>query len=252
MDRSGCEVHISAAKQRTVLVSLAVRLGSVVPAWRLIEALWRHNPPASASKTLQTYISALRRSISSGLIETVDDGYRLTVAAADLDTARFEQLLRMGQDAVVTGHPVYGKACLIDALSLWRGEPLADASYDLVATGESVRLSELRRAAEEWLVDARLLAGEHETLVADLESFVAVEPFRERRWEQLMIALYRSARQADALRVYQRYRTALIDHTGLEPSPRICQLEQNFLQQKPSRGEAGPAGGCRSLATRAP
>jgi DNA-binding SARP family transcriptional activator len=233
VDQRGCAHAIPAAKQRALLASLAVRLGTVAPAFRLIEALWGHNPPPSATKTLQTYISGLRRRLGPNLIETVGDGYRLAMRPWDLDSGRFEQLIHLGGNAIHTHQAVEGRDSLVEALSLWRGEPLTDASEDPAAMAESIRLSELRRLAQEWLTDARLALGEYEGLVGDLEALVTAEPFRERRWEQLMVALYRSGRQADALRAGHRYRATLIAQTGLEPSPGMRLLEQQILQHDP-------------------
>jgi len=219
----------AAPKERAVLEMLALRPGRVVPSAELIDALWGENPPRSASKALQIYISALRRSLPAGTIETSPGGYQLRTDPDRIDATRFERLIRSGSRAVDDHDPAGAAAELGEALGLWRGEPLVELAGQPAGMAERARLAELRRGAEEALVDARLGLGEHAALVGDLEAAVAAEPLRERRWAQLMLALYRCGRQADALAAYQRMRRLLGEELGLDPSEQLAGLERAIL-----------------------
>ncbi len=227
----GVEVRVAAPKERAVLELLALRAGRVAPAGELIDAVWGEDPPRSASKTLQTYVSSLRRFLPAGRIETVGGGYRLVVSADAVDALCFEELVRQGGRALQEGDLSGAVEAWREGLRLWRGEPLAELAGQPTGMAEAVRLGELRRDCEEQLAEARLALGEHGSLVADLEAAVAAQPLRERRWAQLMLALYRSGRQADALRAYQRLRTVLGDQLGIEPNTELRALEQGILNQ---------------------
>jgi predicted ATPase/DNA-binding SARP family transcriptional activator len=227
----GVEVVVGAPKERAVLVLLGVRAPGVVTMGELVAALWGEGPPRSATKTLQNYVASLRRLLPAGVIETVHGGYRLRVDADQVDTARFAGLVDQGRRALEQKDTARAVEKLGAALALWRGEPLVDLADQPTGMAEAARLAELRRAGQELLVDARLAGGEHGSLIADLEAAVAAEPLRERRWAQLMLALYRSGRQADALRAYQRLRTRLGDELGIEPSAELRALERGILQQ---------------------
>ena len=196
----GVEVAIGARKERAVLELLGVRAPGVVTIRELAAALWGDRPPRSATKTLQNYVASLRRSLPAGFIETVPGGYRLQVEAEQVDAACFTRQVDQGRRALEANDCERAVEKLGAALGLWRGEPLVDLADQLAGMAEAARLVELRRACEEFLVDARLAAGEQESLIGDLEAAVAAEPLRERRWAQLMLALYRCGRQADALR----------------------------------------------------
>ena len=179
-------------------------------------------PPRSAAKTVQTYLSALRRALPAGAIETVSGSYRLAVGPDDVDTARFERLAAVGAAAVVSGDAAAAAGYLKQALSLWRGQALEDLADQPPGTAEAARLEELRRSAEEEQAEAGLALGRHHRLVGELEVLVAKEPFRERRWRLLMLALYRSGRQSDALRAFQRLRAQLGEQLGIDPERRAA------------------------------
>jgi DNA-binding SARP family transcriptional activator len=242
VDDDGVERSLPARKERAVLAALALRVGRVVPPSELIANIWGDDPPRSAGKTLQTYVSALRRVLPAGVIETTGGGYRLVVPPAQVDVVNFEVLMRQGRQGREEGHYGQAVASLEQALSLWRGEPLAELADQPAGLGEAARLVELRLAGEEELSDCRLALGEHATLIGDLEQAVSAEPLRERRWAQLMVALYRCGRQADALRAYQRLRTQLGEQLGIEPSPELRTLEERVLLQDPDLAWRVPSG----------
>ncbi len=229
----GSEIAVSARKERAVLEVLGLRVGTVVQPGEIMEALWGDDSPRTAGKIVQTYISALRQKLPKELIETVAGGYRLSIPADDVDAVRFERLVRAGHNAVEDNDPAWAVACLTEASSLWRGDPVADLADQFVGVSEGVRLAELRRSGEEQLLEARLRLGEHTLLVVDLEAAVAAEPLQERRWAQLMLALYRSGRQADALHAYGRLRDHLGEQLGTEPGADLRALEEAIVLQKP-------------------
>ena len=229
---TGAEVQVPARKERAVLAFLALRAGSDVSGAGLIRALWGDDPPRSATKTLQTYVSALRRVLPAGTIETTGSGYRLAISPDDVDVHRFEKLLRSSSEAMVGGDLRRAAEDTTAALALWRGSPLPDLADEPIGMAEAERLAEMRRTAEERNFAARLALGEHAELVAELEIAVAAEPLRERRWEQLMVALYRSGRQSEALRAYQRLRTVLSE-AGLEPGEEARALEAAHPRSRP-------------------
>jgi DNA-binding SARP family transcriptional activator/tetratricopeptide (TPR) repeat protein len=225
-------VEVRGAKVRAVLALLLVRANHVVCADRLIEDLWDARPPASAAATLQTYVYQLRKSLPPDSLLTRPSGYMLQVAACELDALRFEHSL-----AEVTrcddASPEWVAARLAEALTSWRGPALADWHGAAWAQPEAARLEGLRLAAIERLTDARLSLGEHASLVPELEAQVAVHPWRERLWGQLMLALYRSDRQADALRALGRLRRHLGEELGIEPGRELVRLEEAILSQRP-------------------
>jgi DNA-binding SARP family transcriptional activator len=226
-----------------VLEILALRPGSVLQPWELIDALWGEEPVDTARGTLKTYISALRRVLPEGSIETVGSGYCLRVAPDEVDVNRFERYVRQGREALEQGDARVATRRFSEALALWRGEPLAELVDQRVGATVISGLSERRRIAEEQLVDARLVLGEHDSLVADLTVAVGAEPLRDRRWEQLMLALYRSGRHAEALRTYQQLCTTLAE-LGLEPGPQVRELERAIATRDPDLQllPAAPAG----------
>jgi predicted ATPase/class 3 adenylate cyclase/DNA-binding SARP family transcriptional activator len=238
-----------AAKERAVLAVLALKAPRTVSLSELVDAVWGEDPPRTAEKALQTYVSGLRRALSPGAIETVGGGYRLAVAAEDVDVAVFEQRLREASQALAANDGRKAAAAAVEALGLWRGQPLGELAEQPAGRAEVTRLVELRHSGEELLADARLALGEHAGMVGDLESAVAAEPLRERRWAQLMLALYRAGRQADALRSYHRLRTVLGEELGIDPSAELRALEAAILAQDPAlslpvaAGLVGPAAG---------
>jgi DNA-binding SARP family transcriptional activator len=220
-------------KERTLLGLLLVRANRVVAADTLAEELWDSSPPPSARKTLQTYVSHLRRAIGAGALETLDPGYRLLVDTDALDATRFEELVESGRRALGAGDARSARAAFDDALALWRGPALGGCMEVESVRAEAVRLTELRLAAEEDRFDATMAAGEHRAVVGPLEAFLQEHPFRERAWGQLMVALYRSDRQAEALAAYRRAREMLVEELGVEPGDRLRELERLVLEQAP-------------------
>lgn len=220
-------------KERAVLEVLALRGGDVVPTEVLIDALWGFEPPRSAPKSLQSHVSRLRRVLPAGAISTEGAGYRLTVSPEDVDAHRFERFVAAGRQAVDGGDPRRAIRLLDRALDLWRGSPLTDLSDSHLRVGQTVRLEELRLAAGEARVDAHLALGHQEAMVAELEALVTEHPLRERFWAQLMLALYRSDRRADALGVYQRLGDLLREELGIDPSNEVRELEAQILQEDP-------------------
>jgi len=212
---------VKGASERAVLALLATAPGRAFTKHQLIDALWGDLPPGNPHNALHLRISKLRRTVGDVLV-TVPSGYRLDIADEGVDSARFSNLVRQRRFA--------------EALQLWRGEPLAEFSDHAWARAESARLSELHAVAVEEHVDERLAAGEHTTLVAELESLTSAAPLRERLRAQHMVALYRSGRAADALAVYQNLRQLLIDELGVEPSADLRALELRILRDDPSLG----------------
>lgn len=239
--RDGTPVHVGPLKQRALLILLLVRANRVVPMDRLIDELWAGRPPAQATITLQSYVSSLRRTLepgrSAGVASTLlvwrSPGYLLRVEPDELDTIRFERLVQEGR-AALGGDPVRAVALLTQALGLWRGDALSDVATEGFALGEIARLTELHLSATEDRIEAGLALGWHGELAAVLEPLVAANPLRERLRGQLMLALYRYGRQADALRSYREGRSAMVEDLGIEPSPALQRLEEEILRQSPS------------------
>ncbi len=225
-------VHLGGAKLRALLGVLLVHANETVSAERLIEDLWEGRPPHSAPTTLHTYVSQLRKALGRQVLETRAAGYRLAVEPDALDAARFEGALD-GLARAASADAGWVLERLDEALGLWRGPALVEFASAGWALAESARLEGLRLVALEDRADATLALGQHARLVGELESLVAMHPLRERLWAQLMIALYRSDRQADALRAYGRLRTQLGEELGIEPSREVARLEQAILLHEP-------------------
>ena len=225
-------VAIGAPKQRALLALLALRPGYSATTEQLIDGLWDEDPPRSAQKTLQTYVSGLRRILPTDVIRTAGGGYELAINPENIDAYCFEALVGSARKSQAEGEVAVSIDSFRQALSLWRGPALADVLSELPGTTAASRLDELRRVAVEDLADLLLESGQHRELIADLETSVSEEPLREKRWAQLMTALYRSGRQADALRTFQRLKTLLSDELGIEPSADLVQLEQDILLQE--------------------
>jgi DNA-binding SARP family transcriptional activator len=224
-------IAVKRRRQRALLALLLLRAGEVVPADVLIEEIWAPKPPRAARAALHNNVSQLRRELGDEVIERRAPGYVLQIDPGQLDLVRFEQLVA---DARETDSAEKRAAQLGKALALWRGPALADLTYEPFADVEIRRLEELQLAARQDLVDAQLDLGRHAEVLGDLEALIAVNPFDERLRAQLMLALYRSARQADALAAYQDARRALLDGLGLEPGVALRELEQAILRQDPS------------------
>jgi DNA-binding SARP family transcriptional activator/ABC-type branched-subunit amino acid transport system substrate-binding protein len=221
-------------KQRAVLAILLLHRGEVVSTDRLIDELWDERPPATAAKTVQVYVSNLRKALGNGLLVTQGHGYLLHTSPGQVDLDRFEALVGEGRRALREGNARDGSDRFREALTLWRGPALEDFAYEGFAQSAGAQLEEQRLAALEDRIEADLALGEHAALVAELESLVRDHPLRERLHLQLMLALYRSGRQAEALEHYQSARRALIDRLGIEPGPALRELEQSILAQDPA------------------
>jgi len=250
----GRALALGGGHQRALLAVLLLHANEVVSADRLIDALWGAAPPPTAAKTVQVYVSRLRKELGDGRLVTRAPGYALQVERSEVDLAKFEQLLGEAHRS----EPALAADTLRRALALWRGPALADLTYESFAQPEIARLEELRWAALEQRVDADLAAGRHAELVGELGALVAEHPLRERLRAQLMLALYRSGRQAEALSAYRQAQRELSDELGLEPSEELKQLEQAILRQdaelSPARdvpAPTAPAGRSLLLAPRA-
>jgi predicted ATPase len=241
---------IAAGKQRSLLVLLAVKAPGLVSADALIDALWPGVDPAAGLRSLQVTISRLRRSLQRAgpLVETARSGYRLALEPGALDASRFERMVGEGGRARVAGEPAAARRLLHDGLALWRGPPLADVAFESFAQVEIARLEELRLAALEERIEVALELGEHGTVVAQLKQLVAEHPSRERPLGQLMRALYRSGRQADALASYRRARQRLDEELGLTFSDELRDLEQAILEHDPALAAPAPATAVREPA----
>jgi DNA-binding SARP family transcriptional activator len=226
-------VELRGVKPRAVLALLLVHANEVVSAERLIDDLWEGDPPRSATTTLQTYVSQLRKQLGFATLETRSTGYRLHVPSGGLDAQSFEQRVAEVERAVAP-RPSWIVERLDGAFRLWRGPALADFAGLHWAEPEIARLEGLRLAALEESFEARLALGQDAHLVGELEILVAEHPLRERLWGQLMLALYRAGRQADSLRSYARVRDILIEDLGVDPGPELRALERAVLAQDPS------------------
>jgi predicted ATPase/DNA-binding SARP family transcriptional activator len=225
-------VPVPGAKERALLADLAVNAGRVVSADRLVEDLWGEQSPGNPANTLQGRVSALRRALGpagAGLVVTRPPGYLLEAGPDQLDAGRFQRLVAQAEAA-----PGQAVELLSAALGLWRGPALAEFADQPWAQAEAARLEELRLAAVERLLERRLAAGGHDGVVGELERLVAEHPTRERLRGQLMVALYRSGRQADALELYQQARVVLAEELGIDPSPDLQRLHQQILVQDPA------------------
>jgi DNA-binding SARP family transcriptional activator/ABC-type branched-subunit amino acid transport system substrate-binding protein len=234
VSESGRRVVIGGGKQRALLAILLLHRNEVVSIDRLIEWLWRGEPPATAAKIVQLYVSQLRKALGSEELVTQPPGYVLRVQPGQLDADRFEHLLTEARRALADGAAQEASEQLRDADGLWRGHPLSDFSYEDFAQQEIGRLEELRLAALEERVEADLALGRHADLVAELEALVARHPLRERLRAQLMLALYRCGRQAEALDAYQEARRMLDQELGLEPGQALQDVQRGILRHDPA------------------
>jgi DNA-binding SARP family transcriptional activator len=229
------QLPLGGPKQRGVLALLLLDAGRVVSSDRLIDLLWGEQPPPTAAGSLQNHVSQLRKVLGADLLTTTPPGYRLEIAAEQVDLERFRRLVEKARPLP----PEERAATLREALSLWRGPPLQDLAFEPFAQNEIGRLEELRLAALERRLEADLAAELHDELVAELEGLVAEHPLREGFRRQLMLALYRSGRQAEALDAYQRGRSVLVEELGIEPSAALHQLHGAILRQDASLDLSG-------------
>ncbi|MGH9216298.1 MAG: BTAD domain-containing putative transcriptional regulator, partial [Acidimicrobiales bacterium] len=234
-------VAVGGPKERLVLALLLARVNSAVSVDALIDGVWGDRPPRTAERTVHAYVARLRRMLeprrprgeTSTTLVTVGRGYELRLDAAQLDAAWFEQLAKRGSDQLESGDDA-APSTLRQALGLWRGEAFGEFQEVETCVAEARRLEELRAGLVEDRVDSDLAAGQSTELVGEIESVLRDEPFRERLWGQLVLALYRSGRQRDALDAYQRARRLLAGELGIEPGPDLRRLEAAVLAQDPS------------------
>jgi DNA-binding SARP family transcriptional activator len=247
---AGHAVPVPGAKPRAVLAMLLLHANRPVGADRIAQALWGEDAPAAAANTVQVHVSRLRKALGEELaLATTAAGYELRVEDGQLDAARLEAGLASGRAELAAGRFDRAAAALEAALAEWRGPPLADLAGVPFAERERARLEELRVAAFEELMEARLALGRHAEVAGQLDALIAEHPYRERLRAQLMLALYRGDRQAEALQAYQDARRALVDELGIEPGERLRELERAILAQDPALAApraAAAAGGPRA------
>jgi DNA-binding SARP family transcriptional activator len=232
VDSDGNPLPLGGLKQRGLLALLLIDAGRVVSSEHLLDALWSGEPPPTATASLQNFVSQLRKAVGARTIETRPPGYLVRVDEGQLDLARVRLLV----DEARAADPGRRARLLNEALAIWRGEPLAEFAYETFAQAEIARLEEFRLTLLEERIEAELALGRHAELVSELESLVHGHPLRERLRAQLMLALYRSGRQQEALDVYREGRDELVERLGLEPSPLLKRVHASILRQ-----EAGPA-----------
>jgi DNA-binding SARP family transcriptional activator/outer membrane protein assembly factor BamB len=247
-DSSGAEIRLPTGRERALLAALLLRRGEVVSTDSLVDALWGKRPPSTAAKAVQGYVSHLRRALGDGVLITQSPGYVLRVDVGSIDAERFEQLAAEGRRALEDADPGGALASLDAALALWRGPALSDFTFNDFAQSEIQRLTERRLETQENRIEALLELGRHGGLVAELEALVATHPGRERLCAQLMLALYRAGRQAEALDVFRDGRRRAAE-LGLEPGPDLVRLERAILNHDPSLGVERPSGSRRDRAS---
>jgi len=230
-------VRVEGTKPRAVLCLLGLHAGRVVPGETLVDVLWGDDPPRTAHKALQTHVSSLRRSLGDGVVLTMGSGWQLNGVTTDVE--RFDAAVAAGRAASRAGDPAAAVASFDEALDVWRGRPELPATPK--GQTEAAGWFERRDAVVEERVDALLARGDAAELIGELEAAVAEAPLRERRWSQLMLALYRAGRQADALTAYQRARSLLDDQLGVAPGPELSRLFTAVLNHDPELAPPQPA-----------
>jgi DNA-binding SARP family transcriptional activator len=238
---NGRPVRLGSERQRVILAVLLLHAGEVVSSDHLIDALWGEGAPEGARKTLQVYVSRLRKLLGPETLVTHPAGYSIEVAPQALDLVRFEHLRAEARAALEAGDAVQAAARLSEALAEWRGPPLAEFTYEAFAQPEIARLEELQLLALEERIEADIRLGRHADVAAELEGLIGRHPLRERLRGQLMLCLYRSGRQAEALDAFQAARRALVEELGIEPGRELRELHEAILRQDPSLELAGPA-----------
>jgi len=243
LEDGGRRITIGGVRQRAVLADLVLHANEVVPSEQLLVELWGEDSPPSAANALQAVISRLRRVLPAGRLITTAPGYMMRLFPAELDAARFGQLIFEGRDALAAGAVPEAVQLLDQAMTLWRGPPLTDFRYEPFAQAEMARLEEVRLACLEERNEANLALGSAGALTADLGRMVTDHPLRERLRGQLMLALYRSGRQADALETYRQFRSTLMEELGLEPSSALRELQAAILRHDPVLAPGSATGG---------
>jgi DNA-binding SARP family transcriptional activator len=234
------QVTIRGVKERRLLGLLLSRANSVVPVEDIIEGLWESNPPPSAAKSVQVYVVRVRKMLApdgaDGVVSRQGAGYVLHAPRDDVDALQFADLVAQAGEAAAEGTHDVASLVLRSALALWRGAPYADFQDTWFGTTQAAHLGEMRLTALEARIEADLALGRHAEVTAELESLVRENPLRERFWAQLMLALYRSGRQSDALLAFRRARDCLVEEIGVEPGPELQNLEQAILRHDPELG----------------
>jgi predicted ATPase/DNA-binding SARP family transcriptional activator len=233
--QDGDPLELGSPRQRALFARLLVSPNKVITTNRLVEDLWHGDPPETARHTLHVYISRLRKALNdeAARLEHEGQGYRLSVGQDELDATRFERLASEGRAALARQDSDTASTLLRDALDIWRGPALTDVSDEPFARDDAIRLEELRLGTLEQRLWAELELGRHIEVVEELHELVSLHPFRETFWEQLMLALYRGGRQAEALRLFQTVRSKLAAELGIEPGPALRHLEEQILAQDP-------------------
>ena len=230
----GRSIAYGGARQRAVLALLVLHANQVVASERVLMELWGEDAPPGAANALQAAVSRLRRALPQGRLVTRPPGYLFRAVPDEVDLSRFERLLVQGRQALADGAAAEAADTLAEALALWRGPALADFRYEPFAQAEIARLEELRLVCVEERVEADLALGAGAELVGELQRLVAEQPLRERLRGQLMLALYRAGRQAEALEAYREVRELLLEELGLEPAPALGELEGAILRHDPA------------------
>ena len=245
----GRVLSLRGTKQRALLALLLLHANQVVSTDRLIDQLWGDDPPDSGTAALQVRVSKLRKALGAGgeTIVTKAPGYVIRLGSDRLDLHRFERLLAEAERDLRGGDAAQASSKLGDAISLSRGPPLGDLAYESFVQPAIARLEELLLVAQELRIEAELALGRHNEVVSELDALVAAHPLREGLCRQLMLALYRSGRQADALEAYQVARRTLVAELGIEPGPRLQDLERSILRQDRSLDPVAPPTPLRSI-----
>jgi DNA-binding SARP family transcriptional activator/basic membrane lipoprotein Med (substrate-binding protein (PBP1-ABC) superfamily) len=228
-------LEFGGGKERAVLAALLLRADEAVPVQRLVDEIWGDSPPPSAAHSLEVYVSRLRKVLAPHgvLLERGGGGYRIVLGEAGLDARAFEELVEEASEAASAGDDGRAAALARDALGLWRGPVLAGVPLYAEGRADAERLEELRVRTLEVRIGADLALGRHSELVGELRRLVEANPYRERLVAQLMVALYRSGRQAEALEAYERLRRVLADDLGIQPSPELQQLSGQIVRHEP-------------------
>ena len=233
LDDGRAPISLGPPRQRALLARLLLDANRTVSIDRLVEDLWGADVPSAAVKMVQIHVSKLRKVLPAGVLVTRSPGYAVEIPPDALDVVRFERLRDQGTAALAGGSAAEAAERLRDALALWRGPALAEFDEPFAAA-ESGRIEELRLACVEERIDADLALGRHATLVGELDALATRDPLRERLRRQLMVALYRSGRHAEALAGFREFRQMLSTELGIEPSTALRELERRMLQQDPA------------------
>src|SRR6266566_1688606 len=247
--RDGRPLKLGSIKHRMLLAKLLLHANQVISTDELIDTVWGERPPPTVRQSLQNHVAALRRVIEQAdtpagqprALLTRDPGYLLQVGPDQIDLHRFRRMVDQGRAALEGSEPWTATKLLHEAVALWRGPVLADVVAAGVSWPELAGIDELEIGAVETRIEADLIAGRHAELVGELEALIRLHPLREHLHGQMMLALYRSGRQADALRAYRYARRTLVEELGIEPSVRLQRLEQAILAQDPALELLGPA-----------